>query len=68
MPENPECALASMGIYVFNLDLLLDELKRDRTDSDSSHDFGHDILPRLIGNYPVYAYPFGSQEGRVSQD
>jgi len=55
MPENSECALASMGIYVFNLDLLLDELKRDRTDSDSSHDFGHDILPRLIGNYPAYA-------------
>ena len=68
LPENPDCALASMGIYVFNRDLLLDELVRDSKDNDSSHDFGHDILPRLIDEQRVYAYPFGSLEGRVSQD
>ena len=68
LPDNPQCALASMGIYVFNLDLLLEELSTDHKDPDSSHDFGKDILPRLIGEQPVYAYPFGSQEGRVSQD
>ena len=68
MPENPQCALASMGIYVFNLELLLNELVRDASDPDSSHDFGNDILPNLIGQMPVYAYPFGDQGGRVSQD
>jgi glucose-1-phosphate adenylyltransferase len=68
IPENPQCALASMGIYVFNLELLLDELARDASDTNSSHDFGNDILPNLIGNMPVYAYHFGSQGGRVSQD
>ncbi|MGD8677721.1 MAG: sugar phosphate nucleotidyltransferase, partial [Chromatiales bacterium] len=68
LPDNPDCALASMGIYVFNRDLLLDELFRDSKEKDSSHDFGNDILPRLIGEQQVYAYPFGGLEGRVSQD
>ena len=67
-PDNPQCALASMGIYVFNLQLLLKELVRDFEDPYSSHDFGNDILPRLINEQLVYAYPFGSHEGRVSQD
>jgi glucose-1-phosphate adenylyltransferase len=68
LPDNPQCALASMGIYVFNLKLLLEELELDHNNPDSSHDFGNDILPRLIGEQPVLAYPFGSQGGRVSQD
>jgi len=68
LPDNPQCALASMGIYVFNLKLLLEELELDHNNPDSSHDFGNDILPRLLGEQPVYAYPFGSQGGRVSQD
>ncbi len=67
-PDNPQCALASMGIYVFNLQLLLKELVRDFKDPYSSHDFGNDILPRLINEQRVFAYPFGSHEGRVSQD
>ena len=68
MSDKPDCALASMGIYVFDLQQLLDELSRDYQDTHSSHDFGNDILPRLIKQQPVYAYPFGSQGGRVSQD
>jgi glucose-1-phosphate adenylyltransferase len=68
LPDNPHAALASMGIYVFNLQLLLEELRRDHKTPGSSHDFGKDILPNLINEQPVYAYPFGSQEGRVSQD
>lgn len=61
-------ALASMGIYVFSIELLKQALKEDHLDSDSSHDFGNDILPRLIQTHSVYAYPFGGSEGRVSQD
>ena len=68
LPDNPECALASMGIYVFNLDVLRTALLADQDEPASSHDFGHDILPRLIREQPVFAYPFGSQEGRVSRD
>ena len=68
LPDNPHCALASMGIYVFNLDVLRSELQADNEDAASSHDFGHDILPRLISRQPVFAYPFASDEGRVSQD
>jgi len=68
LPENPQCALASMGIYVFNLKLLQKELVLDHKNPDSSHDFGQDILPRLIGKQPVFAYPFSSQGGRVAQD
>lgn len=68
LPGNSQCALASMGIYVFDARLLLDELERDYEDPDSSHDFGNDILPHLINDYPVFAYPFGIHKGRVSQD
>ncbi len=68
LPDNPERALASMGIYVFSMDVLMQELDIDYKNPDSSHDFGKDILPRLIGEQPVYAFRFGSHEGRVSQD
>ena len=47
-----------MGIYLFNTDVLLPELMRDAEDPDSKHDFGHDILPKLLGRYRVHAYNF----------
>ena len=43
MPGQPGCALASMGIYVFNTQFLYEQLIRDAYDSHSTHDFGHDI-------------------------
>ncbi len=48
MPARPDRALASMGIYVFDADFLYTELLRDADDANSSHDFGHDLIPRLI--------------------
>jgi glucose-1-phosphate adenylyltransferase len=57
-PFNPEMVDASMGIYLFNTDVLLPELMRDAEDPDSKHDFGHDILPKLLGRYKVQAYNF----------
>jgi glucose-1-phosphate adenylyltransferase len=68
LPDNPQYALASMGVYVFNLDVLRTALLADQDEPASNHDFGHDILPRLIRDQPVFAHPFGSQEGRVSRD
>jgi len=58
MPGNPEMALASMGIYVFNTEFLYDCLFRDANDDYSEHDFGKNIIPSLIGQYKVIAYPF----------
>jgi len=49
MPGHPDRALASMGIYVFDAAFLYDELLRDADDAESGHDFGKDIIPRLIG-------------------
>ncbi len=47
-PKNPDSTLASMGIYVFNCDVLLKALIEDSTDPDSSHDFGKNIIPKLL--------------------
>ena len=58
MPGRPDTALASMGIYVFSSDFLMRELSADAMDSSSSHDFGRDIIPRLIQTARVFAYPF----------
>jgi len=48
MPDRPDRALASMGIYVFDAAFLYDELLRDADDPGSSHDFGKDVIPRLL--------------------
>ncbi len=53
IPDDPERSLASMGIYLFRTDLLLELLKK--TDDD---DFGGDIIPKIIGDLKIYAYPY----------
>ncbi len=58
IPGKPGHALASMGIYVFDARFLLDLLKRDAGVSESSHDFGRDVIPRAIREDRVFAYPF----------
>ena len=68
MPFNPEQALASMGIYVFSMELLLEVLNADAGQENSSNDFGKDIIPRLIETEQVYAYHFGGEGGRVTPD
>ncbi|HNV55675.1 MAG TPA: sugar phosphate nucleotidyltransferase, partial [Pseudomonadales bacterium] len=62
MPNKPDRALASMGIYAFNADFLVDQLERDAADPNSSHDFGKDIIPSAIDRYRVFAYPFRDVE------
>ena len=68
LASNPEQALASMGIYVFSTDLLTQVLNDDQGNKNSSHDFGKDILPKLIKSSHVQAHHFGGEEGRVSPD
>ncbi len=58
MPDDPTRVFASMGNYIFSTDTLLRELHADGENEDSSHDFGKDILPSLIGRADMYAYDF----------
>ena len=58
MPGRDDMSLASMGIYIFNAQYLYKELARDMADTDSSHDFGKDIIPRAVRNGEVAAHPF----------
>ncbi|HED18768.1 MAG TPA: glucose-1-phosphate adenylyltransferase [Gammaproteobacteria bacterium] len=65
MPGSTDTALASMGIYVFNTRFLFEQLIKDADNNNSSHDFGHDIIPSIIDRYRVFAYPFrDTQSGR----
>ncbi len=58
LPGREAVALISMGIYVFRTEFLFDEVIKDADDPNSSHDFGKDIIPRVIENHRVMAYPF----------
>ncbi|WP_114764740.1 glucose-1-phosphate adenylyltransferase [Vibrio rhodolitus] len=68
MPGKPEYSLASMGIYVFDADVLTDCLQDDAQTIESSHDFGKDVIPKLIESRDVYAYRFCGKLGRVAKD
>ena len=58
MPDDPTRCLASMGIYVFSSHFLFEQLCRDATQVDSSHDFGKNIIPAVIPTHNVRAFPF----------
>jgi glucose-1-phosphate adenylyltransferase len=58
MPGDPSRVYASMGNYIFSTRTLVDLLKADAKAPGSHHDFGKDILPKLAGNAPIYAYNF----------
>ena len=58
IPDKPESAFASMGIYIFNASFLFDELMRDANIETSSHDFGKDIIPGLLGRCKMIAHRF----------
>jgi glucose-1-phosphate adenylyltransferase len=71
MPGDPGRVYASMGNYIFSTRTLVDLLNSDAKDPHSHHDFGMDILPKLAGNAPIYAYNFetnripGEPEGSI---
>jgi glucose-1-phosphate adenylyltransferase len=58
IPGEPTRALSSMGNYIFNTDVLVEVLSADADNAHSSHDFGKDILPALIGKKRLFAYDF----------
>jgi glucose-1-phosphate adenylyltransferase len=58
LPERPALALASMGIYAFDTELLLRALAADAENAASSHDFGRDVIPALLGRVRLMAHHF----------
>jgi glucose-1-phosphate adenylyltransferase len=58
IPGKPGRSLASMGIYIFNARYLYRELERDMNDPNSSHDFGKDIIPKMVKAGEAVAHPF----------
>ena len=68
MPGRTDVVLASMGIYVFNAPFLYEALVRDADDSQSSHDFGKDIIPHLLARgYRVVAHQFSDSCVNMSE-
>ncbi len=57
-PEDPTKSLASMGIYVFSWKFLRDLLQKDAEDTNSSHDFGNDLIPEIVANGKAVAHRF----------
>ncbi|MCX7069127.1 MAG: glucose-1-phosphate adenylyltransferase [Methylococcales bacterium] len=66
MPGKTDTALASMGIYIFNADFLFEKLIEDSKNPDSTNDFGKDIIPAVINDHVVNAYPFLNLQGGQS--
>ena len=62
IPGKPGICLASMGNYVFNTEFLYEQVIKDADTPDSAHDFGRNIIPSIIKDYRVYAYPFRDPE------
>jgi len=58
IPGEPTHALASMGNYLFNTEVLIRALNADAANPSSEHDFGRDILPALLSGNKLYAYDF----------
>lgn len=65
MPGRPDHTLGSMGIYIFNTAFLFEQLIKDADTVGSSHDFGNDIIPAVLKNYRVFAYPFRDVQSGV---
>jgi glucose-1-phosphate adenylyltransferase len=68
MPDKPDMALASMGIYVFETKFLSDQLNRDAGDAGSSHDFGKDLIPYIVKNGKAAAHRFAASCVRSNRE
>jgi glucose-1-phosphate adenylyltransferase len=68
MPGKPDMALASMGIYVFKVSFLIEILRKDQDNPNSSHDFGKDIIPELVHHGKAIAHKFSDSCVRSSEE
>jgi len=60
IPGRPDEIFASMGNYIFSGDVLIEAIRADMQDAESSHDFGNDVLPALLKRGGLYAYDFST--------
>jgi len=67
MPGHPHLAMASMGIYVFDSDVLIKALEQDAADPASHHDFGKNIIPSMIGRGRTYSYAFYDENKKAAK-
>ncbi len=68
MPDDPHHALASMGIYVFRVGDLFEHLRADAADRESSHDFGKDLIPKIVREGKAVAHKFSDSCVRSAPD
>ncbi len=68
IPGQPEMALASMGIYVFDTEFLFEQLRRDAADMESGRDFGGDIIPYIVKHGKAVAHRFTSSCIRAADE
>jgi glucose-1-phosphate adenylyltransferase len=66
IPGSPDLALASMGVYIFDTQVLVKALEADAVEP-TTHDFGKDIIPTLIHQAPVYAYRFYDENKKAGK-
>jgi glucose-1-phosphate adenylyltransferase len=66
-PYNPHMVSASMGVYLFNTDVLIPVLLKDAEEPNSSHDFGKDILPKMVDDYKVFSFNFIDENRKEAQ-
>jgi glucose-1-phosphate adenylyltransferase len=67
MPDKPDRALASMGVYVFDADYLYEALRQDSANPASNHDFGNDLIPAIVARGHAMAHPFAMSCVRSTQ-
>ena len=68
IPGRPDVALASMGIYVFETNFLMDQLRRDASDPNSQRDFGKDIIPHIVRHGKAVAHRFNRSVVRSAME
>jgi glucose-1-phosphate adenylyltransferase len=66
VPDSPDLALASMGVYIFDTDVIVRALEAD-ANLPTNHDFGKDIIPALIHDVPVYSYRFYDENKKAAK-
>jgi len=66
IPGAPHLALASMGIYIFEADVLIRALESDAS-GNTAHDFGRDVIPALISEVPVFSYRFYDENKKAAK-
>jgi glucose-1-phosphate adenylyltransferase len=66
IPGSPDLVLASMGVYVFDTEVLVRALEADAM-QPTTHDFGRDIIPALIDQTPVYSYRFYDENKKAAK-